>query len=78
MVRADTELAIGDEAEIKFTPPHFYPFVRLKGVVRNRTGDLYGVEFLSRSATETRQLDLFRHILLRWNASRESLNKHCF
>jgi len=67
-VRADKELAIGDEAEIKFTPPHFYPFVRLRGVIRNRAGDLYGVEFLAKSATESRQLGLFRHILLRWGA----------
>lgn len=67
-VRADRELAIGDEAEIKFTPPHFYPFVRLRGVIRNRVGDLYGVEFLAKSATESRQLGLFRHILLRWGA----------
>ena len=67
-VRADRELAIGDEAEIKFTPPHFYPFVRLRGVIRNRVGDLYGVEFLAKSATDNRQLGLFRHILLRWGA----------
>jgi hypothetical protein len=62
----DRELTIGDEAEMKFTPPHFYPFVRLRGVIRNRVGDAYGVEFLAGSATETRQLDIFRHILLRW------------
>ncbi|HYB76800.1 MAG TPA: PilZ domain-containing protein [Candidatus Bathyarchaeia archaeon] len=67
-VRADRELAIGDEAEIKFTPPHFYPFVRLRGVIRNRVGDLYGVEFLANSAPQSRQLGLFRHILLRWGA----------
>ena len=65
-VRADRELTIGDEAEIRFTPPHFYPFVRLRGVIRNREGDLYGVEFLATSPAETRQLALFRHILLRW------------
>jgi hypothetical protein len=65
-VRADRELTIGDEAEIRFTPPHFYPFVRLRGVIRNRAGDLYGVEFLAASAADTRQLGLFRHILLRW------------
>ena len=67
-VRADRELAIGDEAEIKFTPPHFYPFVRLRGVIRNRVGDLYGVEFLAKSAADNRQLGVFRHILLRWGA----------
>ncbi len=67
-VRADTELTIGDEAEIKFTPPHFYPFVRLKGVIRNRVDDVYGVEFLTTSAAQERQLALFRHTLLRWGA----------
>ena len=64
-VRADTELTIGDEAEIRFTPPHFYPFVRLRGVIRNRLDDVYGVEFLAASKAEERQLGLFRHILLR-------------
>jgi hypothetical protein len=67
-VRADTELTIGDEAEIKFTPPHFYPFVRLRGVIRNRVDNVYGVEFLAASAEEERQLDLFRRILARWGA----------
>jgi PilZ domain len=67
-VRAETELTIGDEAEIKFTPPHFYPFVRLRGVVRNRVDDVYGVEFLSTSAEEERQLGFYRRILARWGA----------
>jgi len=67
-VRADGDLTIGDEAEIRFTPPHFYPFVRLRGVIRNHDGDRYGVEFLATSAAEERQLHLFRHNLLRWDA----------
>jgi hypothetical protein len=67
-VRADTELTIGDEAEIKFAPPHFYPFVRLRGVVRNRVDDVYGVEFLATSAEEARQLGFYRRILARWGA----------
>ena len=73
-VRANTELTIGDEAEVRFTPPHFYPFVRLRGVIRNRSGDLYGVEFLATSATDTRQLGLFRHILLRWGTQTSPAN----
>jgi len=67
-VRADTELKIGDETEIKFTPPHFYPFVRLRGVVRNHVDDVYGVEFLATSAQEERQLGFYRRILARWGA----------
>jgi hypothetical protein len=66
-VYADTELNIGDQAEIEFTPPHFYPAVTLRGVVRNRAGSLYGVEFLAKSATDNEQLSLFRQILARWD-----------
>lgn len=68
-VRADTELTIGDETEIRFMPPHFYPFVRLRGVIRNRAGDLYGVEFQATSAAEKEQLALFRRILARWDGA---------
>jgi hypothetical protein len=68
-VHADTQLTIGDEAEIRFLPPHFYPFVRLRGVIRNRDGDLYGVEFLATSAVEKEQLALFRRILSRWDGA---------
>ena len=67
-VRSDTELTIGDEAEFKFTPPHFYPFVRLRGVIRNCVDDVYGVEFVATNAAEEKQLALFRHILLRWGS----------
>jgi|SRR6516225_5214615 hypothetical protein len=64
-VHAHTELTIGEEAEIRFMPPHFYPFVRLRGVIRNREGDLYGVEFQATSTVEKEQLALFRRILAR-------------
>jgi hypothetical protein len=46
-VYADTELTIGDEADLEFTPPHFDRALTLRGVVRNHKGDLYGVEFLA-------------------------------
>ena len=65
-VYADTELSIGDQAEIEFTPPHFDPAVTLRGVIRNRAGNLYGVEFLATRAVEKEQLGLFRKILARW------------
>ena len=63
------ELTIGDEAEIRFVPPHFYPFVTLRGMIRNRKGDLYGVEFQATSAAEKEQLALFRRILARWDGA---------
>jgi len=65
-VYANTQLSIGDRAEIELTPPHFYPAVTLRGVVRNRAGNLYGVEFLATNAAEKQQLGLFRKILARW------------
>jgi len=56
---ADTELAIGDEAELQFTDYD----VTLRGVVRNRAGNHYGVKFVATSADEAAQLGLFRQIL---------------
>ena len=68
-VHSDTELTIGDETEIRFLPPHFYPPVKLRGVIRNRAEDLYGVEFQATSAVEKEQLALFRRILSRWEVA---------
>ena len=62
-VYADTELTIGDEADLEFTPPHFDRALKLRGVVRNHKGNFYGVEFLATSATERDQLACFREIL---------------
>ena len=68
-IYADTELSIGTLAEIEFSPPHFYPPVTLRAVVRNRAGDLYGVEFLAKTATDKEQLGLYRRILARWDTA---------
>jgi hypothetical protein len=56
---ADTDLAVGDEAEIAFTEYD----LTLRGVVRNRTGDHCGVKFLAASAEEAEQLALYRQTL---------------
>jgi len=56
---ADTNLAIGDEVEIELTDYQ----LTLRGVVRDRTGNQYGVEFLATSAEESEQLRLFRQVL---------------
>jgi hypothetical protein len=58
---ADTDLAVGDEAEIEVADYR----LTLRGVVRNRAGDQYGVKFLATSADEAEQLGLFRQILCR-------------
>ncbi len=56
---ADTELSIGDEAEITLADYG----LTLRAVVRNRTGNQYGVKFLATSAEEAEQLGLFRQNL---------------
>jgi len=62
-VCTDTELTIGDKADLEFKPPHFDRALTLRGVVRNHKGNFYGVEFLATSATERDQLACFREIL---------------
>jgi hypothetical protein len=57
---ADTDVEIGDEVEIAFTDRDD---LILRGVVRNRAGNQYGVKFLATSAEEARQLGVFRQIL---------------
>ena len=56
---ADTDLAIGDEAEIAVTDFR----LTLRGVVRDQAGNQYGVKFLATSAEEAEQLGLLRQIL---------------
>jgi hypothetical protein len=56
---ADSDLAIGDEAEIAVTDFR----LTLRGVVRDQAGNQYGVKFLATSAEEAEQLGLFRQIL---------------
>lgn len=56
---ADTDLGIGDEVEIALTDYQ----LSLRGVIRDRAGRQYGVEFLATSPEENDQLELFRQIL---------------
>ena len=56
---ADTDLAIGDKVEIELTDYQ----LTLRGMIRDRTGNRYGVEFLATSAEENEQLGFFRLIL---------------
>ena len=59
----NAELSIGTRAKIEFTPAAFDFPLTLKGVVRNRRGEQYGVEFLETSPIEKEHLILFQEIL---------------
>lgn len=56
---ADVDLAIGDEVQVALTDHQ----LRLRGVIRDRAGNQYGVEFQATSPEENEQLALFRQIL---------------
>ena len=54
-----TELPIGALVEVAFTQYQ----LTLAGAIRNRTGNLYGVEFSATNAEENERLERFRQIL---------------
>ena len=56
---ANHDLAIGEEVEITLTDYQ----LTLRGVIRDRAGDHYGVEFLATNAEESERLRRFREIL---------------
>lgn len=60
---AGVEMKPGDQAEIEFTPPYSGLPIRIRGVVRNRKGYRYGVEFLAGSDREAEQVDQLRTML---------------
>jgi PilZ domain len=62
-VHTHAELSLGTVAEIEFMPAAFDFPLTLRGVVRNRAGNEYGVEFLVTSAAENEHLAIFREIL---------------
>lgn len=60
---AGVELNPGEEAEIEFTPPYSGSPIRIRVIVRNRTGYQYRIEFLAGSGQEVEQVDHIRSML---------------
>jgi PilZ domain len=60
-VRAGIELALGVVANVEFTPSYTQP-LRVCGVVRNRDGFNYGIEFFQ-SAGQVNQIEELRQFL---------------
>jgi PilZ domain len=60
---AGVELNPGDETEVEFTPPYSGPPIRIRGMLRNRAGYRYGIEFLAGSDREAEQVDHLRTML---------------
>lgn len=62
-VHAPIELAVGEQVDLEFSPTYSGIPVRLQGIVRNRTRDYYGLEFLARDETEQRHVDRIGQLL---------------
>jgi hypothetical protein len=60
---AGVELKLGDQTEIEFTPPYAGLPIRIRGVVRNRKGYRYGMEFVAESDQEQEQVLRWRTML---------------
>jgi hypothetical protein len=60
---AGVELKLGDQAEIEFTPPYMGSPIRVRGVVRNRKGYRYGMEFLAENDVEHEQVQRWQTML---------------
>lgn len=61
---AGIELAIDTEIQIEFTPPSNKGPFRVRAVVRNRRGYVYGVEFIPRDGKEEQALQTLKALLL--------------
>jgi hypothetical protein len=60
---AGVELRTGDEAHIEFTPPYSGVPIRIRGVVRNRVGYRYGMEFVAEDEREKEEVDRLKTML---------------
>lgn len=61
---AGTELNVDSEIQLEFTPPFNSRSLRVRAVVRNRRGYVYGLEFLPRDSEEEETLLKLTAVLL--------------
>ncbi len=62
-VFAGTELAIGEEVEISFTPPYQGVPLVARTIVRNRRGYTYGMEFITSTKEDAVRVENIRRVL---------------
>jgi hypothetical protein len=60
---AGVELRLGEETEIEFTPPYSGAPIRIRGVVRNRSGYRYGREFVAGDHQELQSVQRLKAVL---------------
>lgn len=62
-VFAGAELRLGDTVEISFTPPYQGSPMMARAVVRNRRGYTYGMEFVTETEEDHKQVAAIRTVL---------------
>jgi hypothetical protein len=62
-VFAGTELQIGEEVEISFTPPYRGDPLVARTVVRNRRGYIYGLEYLTATVEDKARVTRIHNVL---------------
>jgi len=59
----DAPLPLGNQVQVEFRSPYAALPVRVRGAVRNVTGNRHGVEFLAADPGEQQEVGLFRQML---------------
>ncbi|HWR34833.1 MAG TPA: PilZ domain-containing protein [Clostridia bacterium] len=62
-VFAGMELRIGENVSVEFTPPYSGQPIRVRGVIDNRQGYTYGIEFIVETAEDQRHVSQIRAVL---------------
>ena len=62
-VFAGVELSLEEEVAVEFTPPYSGQPIRVRAIVRNRTGYSYGVEFLTQTIDDHQNVHHIRTVL---------------
>jgi hypothetical protein len=61
---AGTELSIGDQVMVEFTPPYTGQPIRVRCFVRNRAGYRYGVEFITENDDDYESVNRIETVLI--------------
>ena len=62
-VFAGSELGIGEEVEISFTPPYHGEPLVARTIIRNRRGYIYGMEFVTETKADQARVERIRQVL---------------
>jgi PilZ domain len=62
-VFAGSELGIGEEVEISFTPPYHGEPLIARTIIRNRRGYIYGMEFVTETKADQARVERIRQVL---------------